>query len=56
MSVRRKKFEYLFADIESNEVQVRFRELGNDGWEYCGHDWGMQIFKREIEQQLEDDS
>lgn len=32
-------------------VTAFFRRMGAEGWTWCGHEWGAQIFVRELEQE-----
>lgn len=47
-----KRFEYLFTSFLPGltlfNLESLFKKYGEQGWEYCGQDWGFHIFKREL--------
>lgn len=46
-----KRFHYRWVDLKFldwEKFQYRLHDLGYEGWELCGFEFGHAIFKREI--------
>ena len=55
-----KKFEYKFAEIKTplglnwgkkiSDLERKWNELGQEGWQFCMSENGVLVFMREIEE------